>query len=366
MSPDVIVTDSAQFIPDATLYDFGILISSVHMAWVRAVCGRLEMRYRYSAKIVYNNFPWPELTEDVRGKIEKTAQGILDARNNYLNDSLADLYAEPMTAYDLKAAHEANDAAVMEAYGFKKGMSESEVVAKLFELYAKLTGQIEDFAKEKSTLEHSRVATQQVLISLADLKPEDRPVSSGQFHQVQEMMRSEFANLKAQVTSVQTSVANVSTEMQTVRTNVDKAATTIESVHTVVGTVKEHAEKLVAHAEGGKKSIPPQEAQPQQPSTAQGAQHEQKSKPPVKPRRSKQHYEIAVDVAAAAMGMSKRELERILAGEIRPPDGFPGLDSRIRFELWVPGYRASKLGLITAKKMAKGSGKPPPEKPGRA
>ncbi len=128
-------------VPEATLYHFGVLESSVHMAWMRVVCGRLEMRYRYSKDVVYNNFPWPEVTEEQRKKIEQTAQGILDARALYPDSSLADLY-DPLTMPpELRKAHRDNDQAVMAAYGFPTTLTEHEVVARLFTLYSQLTQQ---------------------------------------------------------------------------------------------------------------------------------------------------------------------------------------------------------------------------------
>ncbi|HFI0450276.1 TPA: DNA methyltransferase [Streptococcus suis] len=129
-------------IPNATLYHFGILTSNVHMAWMRTVAGRLEMRYRYSAKIVYNNFPWPEVTEEQKEKIAQTAQAILDARALYPDSSLADLYDELTMPVELRKAHQANDAAVMKAYGMTKvvngkktWLTESETVERLFDMY---------------------------------------------------------------------------------------------------------------------------------------------------------------------------------------------------------------------------------------
>ena len=125
---------------DATLYHFGVLTSNVHMAWMRAVCGRLEMRYSYSNTIVYNNFPWPEASEEQQAKIAQTAQGILDARAKYPNSSLADLYDELTMPPELRKAHQANDRAVMQAYGFDvKTMTESQCVAELFKMYRQLT-----------------------------------------------------------------------------------------------------------------------------------------------------------------------------------------------------------------------------------
>ena len=112
---------------------------------MRTVAGRLEMRYRYSAKIVYNNFPWPEVTEAQKEKISKTAQAILEARALYPESSLADLYDELTMPVELRRAHQANDKAVMEAYGMTKvvdgnrtWLTESETVARLFDMYKKL------------------------------------------------------------------------------------------------------------------------------------------------------------------------------------------------------------------------------------
>ena len=141
LNSDTIPTDSATIIPDATLYHFGILTSNVHMAWMRAICGRLKSDYRYSKDIVYNNFPWCNPTDAQRQKIEHTAQAILDARLKYPDCSLADLYGETMYLFsDLLEAHRANDYAVMQAYGFPAKMTESECVAELFKLYERLTG----------------------------------------------------------------------------------------------------------------------------------------------------------------------------------------------------------------------------------
>ena len=111
------------------------------MAWMRAVCGRLEMRYSYSNTIVYNNFPWPKPTEEQKSKIEETAQAILDARAKYPDCSLADLYDETLMPPELRQAHRANDYAVCQAYGFSKDIikSESSCVAELFKMYEELT-----------------------------------------------------------------------------------------------------------------------------------------------------------------------------------------------------------------------------------
>ncbi len=135
-----IVNNLVLIVPDAELYHFGILESNVHMAWMRAVCGRLEMRYRYSKDVVYNNFPWPTPTDEQKAKIEQTAQAILDARALYPDSSLADLYDELTMPVELRRAHQDNDRAVMAAYGFPvKTMTESQCVAELFKLYQQLT-----------------------------------------------------------------------------------------------------------------------------------------------------------------------------------------------------------------------------------
>ena len=135
-----IVNNLVLIVPDAELYHFGVLESNVHMAWMRAVCGRLEMRYRYSKEVVYNNFPWPNPTDEQKHKIEQTAQAILDARALYPDSSLADLYDELTMPVELRRAHQENDRAVMAAYGFNvKTMTESQCVAELFKLYKQLT-----------------------------------------------------------------------------------------------------------------------------------------------------------------------------------------------------------------------------------
>lgn len=140
VSPDIIVNDAVQIIPNADLYNFGILMSNVHMAWTRAVCGRIKSDYRYSKDVVYNNFPWPTPTDTQKAKIEQTAQAILDARALYPDSSLADLYDEAVMPPELRTAHQQNDRAVMQAYGFSiRDMTESACVAALMKMYQKLT-----------------------------------------------------------------------------------------------------------------------------------------------------------------------------------------------------------------------------------
>lgn len=142
LTPDILASDLVFLIPNSTLYHLGILTSNVHMAWMRAVCGRLETRYRYSKDIVYNNFPWPNPTDEQKARIEQTAQAILDARALYPDCSLADLYDELTMPPELRKAHQANDKAVMQAYGFwGKLNTESECVAELMKMYQKLVGE---------------------------------------------------------------------------------------------------------------------------------------------------------------------------------------------------------------------------------
>ena len=147
-----LASNATLIIPDATLYHFGVLESSLHMAWMRAVCGRLKSDYRYSKDIVYNNFPWPAesasaaperypvVTPEQKAKIEQTAKGILEARALYPDNSLADLYDEVTMPPELRRAHQENDRAVMSAYGFdSRKMTEPECVAALLGLYESLT-----------------------------------------------------------------------------------------------------------------------------------------------------------------------------------------------------------------------------------
>jgi len=146
IQPEVIATNATQIIPNATLYEFGVITSNVHMAWMRIVAGRLKSDYRYSSTIVYNTFPWPTVTDEQKKFIANTAQGILDARALYPGCSLADLYDELTMPVELRKAHQANDIAVMKAYGMIKKvdgkdtfLTESETVARLFGLYQELT-----------------------------------------------------------------------------------------------------------------------------------------------------------------------------------------------------------------------------------
>lgn len=155
MQPNVIASNLVSVIPNATLYDFGVMTSRIHNSWMRTVAGRLKSDYRYTASVVYNNFVWPgaysksDLTTPVeelvapeqRGRIEQTAQAILDARANHPDATLADLYDPEKMPADLRAAHQANDAAVEAAYGVDFNGDEEKIVAHLFELYAQLTAE---------------------------------------------------------------------------------------------------------------------------------------------------------------------------------------------------------------------------------
>lgn len=136
VNSDIICGDANNMIPNATLYQFGVLTSNVHMAWMRTVCGRIKSDYRYSNDIVYNNFPWPTPSVQQKQKIEQTAKAILDARLLYPDSSLADLYDEVAMPPELRKAHQNNDRVVMQAYGFSvKDMTESMCVAELMKLY---------------------------------------------------------------------------------------------------------------------------------------------------------------------------------------------------------------------------------------
>ena len=148
VSSDVICSNANMLIPDASLFTFGIMCSNVHNAWMRTVCGRIKSDYRYSNSIVYNNFPWCNPSSEQKAKIEKTAQGILDARALYPECSLADLYDDLTMPPELRKAHQDNDRAVMEAYGFRikdeqtgklRWLTESETVARLMQMYQELT-----------------------------------------------------------------------------------------------------------------------------------------------------------------------------------------------------------------------------------
>ena len=142
MDDSVIPAGTMWIVPDATLYDFGILTSNVHMAWMRTVAGRLKSDYRYSGAVVYNTFPWPSPTMEQKNEIERTAQEILDARANHPESTFADMYGEGMFLYpDLLEAHRANDRAVLRAYGLPVTITESDCIAELMRRYEALAAQ---------------------------------------------------------------------------------------------------------------------------------------------------------------------------------------------------------------------------------
>ena len=135
LPPEIIPSDANLIVPDATIYHFGILISSVHMAWTRAVCGRLESRYSYSAQIVYNNFPFCDANSQQVAEIEITAQNILDTLKKYPDSTLSELYDDVLMPKILREAHKENDKAVLAAYGFSFDITEPEIVSELMRLY---------------------------------------------------------------------------------------------------------------------------------------------------------------------------------------------------------------------------------------
>ncbi len=138
----VIASDSVSIVPEADTYAFGVLTSSVHMAWMRAVAGRLEMRYRYSGGVVFNTFVWPT-SEKSRSKIERTAQGILDARSHHPEATLAEMYGDDVMPANLRKAHRENDRAVLEAYGLSPDSTEKEIVDHLLQLYSQKVIEVE-------------------------------------------------------------------------------------------------------------------------------------------------------------------------------------------------------------------------------
>ena len=154
MKSSVIANDQVLTVEGATKFHFGVLSSVMHMAWVRAVCGRLESRYRYSKDIVYNNFPWPEPTDKQRTAIEAAAQAVLDERACHPESTLADLYDPISIPAGLVKAHHVLDRAVDAAYGRTTFTSEAERVAFLFLRYEKLTSL---FATEKPKTRRRRV-----------------------------------------------------------------------------------------------------------------------------------------------------------------------------------------------------------------
>lgn len=139
MLKDIIASNMIYAVPNASLYTFGVMISGVHMDWMRIVCGRLKSDYRYTPA-VYNNYPWPNSSDEQKTKIKQTAQAILDARTLFPEASLADLYDEATMPLELRKAHRENDKAVMAAYGFKPDLDESEIVAELFRMYQGMVG----------------------------------------------------------------------------------------------------------------------------------------------------------------------------------------------------------------------------------
>jgi hypothetical protein len=144
MPASTIAANDIQMVPEAGIYEFGILTSAMHMAWTRITCGRLKSDYRYSAKLTYNTFPWPQTpTDKQKQAIENAAQAVLDARAQFPTATLADLY-DPLTMpVALIKAHQKLDAAVDAAYAKRKFTGDSDRVAFLFELYQQISSPLE-------------------------------------------------------------------------------------------------------------------------------------------------------------------------------------------------------------------------------
>ena len=149
LDTSVIASDSTLIVPNATLYEFGVLTSQMHMAWMRTVCGRLKSDYRYSAQIVYNNFPWPDVSEAQKAAIIQKAQAVLDARAQFPNSSLADLYDPNTMPPVLTKAHAALDSAVDKLYRKTAFPDDAARVAFLFELYGTKTEGLTSSAKKQ-------------------------------------------------------------------------------------------------------------------------------------------------------------------------------------------------------------------------
>ena len=140
MDKDTIASNLVFLIPNAGLYEFGVLMSNVHNAWLQLVAGRLKSDFRYSKDIVYNNFVWCSPTPEQKKKIEDTARGILEARKLYPNSTLANMYDDVLMPPELRKAHVQNDIAVMNAYGFPiKETTAMDCVAALMKMYQEKT-----------------------------------------------------------------------------------------------------------------------------------------------------------------------------------------------------------------------------------
>ena len=149
MNSSDISSNANLLVPNATLYEFGVLTSQMHMAWMRTVCGRLKSDYRYSAQIVYNNFPWPDVSEAQKAAIIQKAQAVLDARAQFPDSSLADLYDPNTMPPVLTKAHAALDSAVDKLYRKTAFPDDAARVAFLFELYGKKTEGLTSRAKKQ-------------------------------------------------------------------------------------------------------------------------------------------------------------------------------------------------------------------------
>ncbi len=140
VDPKCLASNATLIAMDASLFTFGTLSSKMHMTWTKYVCGRLESKYRYSAGVVYNNFPWPDPTPAQRKRIEEAAQNVLDVRDRYPDQSYADLY-DPLTMpKDLLKAHQKLDKEVYKAYRDEAFKNDGERMSFLFEQYRQKIG----------------------------------------------------------------------------------------------------------------------------------------------------------------------------------------------------------------------------------
>lgn len=166
MQKNVVATMANQVIPNATIYEFGVLQSYFHNAWIDLTAGRIKSDYRYGAGLVYNNFIWPNPTDENKKQVEYYAQAVLDARDNHPEDSLATLYDPNKMPDDLLSAHELLDAAVEKAYGVDYGGDEEKIVAHLFNLYGEAILKEQEGKSSKETQDDSNAKSSKATVKV--------------------------------------------------------------------------------------------------------------------------------------------------------------------------------------------------------